>query len=54
MVTREVIDRDTGQVITPADYSQLGWLLITVALIGLVAPLATIALVQMSRFRTTD
>lgn len=54
VVTREVIDRDTGQVITPADYSQLGWLLITVALIGLVAPLATIALVQMSRFRTTD
>jgi len=54
LVTREVRDRGTGQIETAADYSQLGWLLIAVALIGLVLPLAAIALVQLSRFRTTD
>jgi formate-dependent nitrite reductase membrane component NrfD len=39
-------------VTTAADYSELGWLLITVALIGLVVPLLTIYIVQRSRFRT--
>jgi hypothetical protein len=38
-VTREVKDRSTGTVEVPADYSRLGWLLIMVALIGVVAPL---------------
>lgn len=54
LVTREVKDRATGTVQVPADYSQLGWLLITVALIAVLAPLMTVILVQKSRFRTTD
>ena len=54
VVTREVKDQATGAVQTPADYSQLGWLLITVALVGIVAPLLTVLLVQRSRFRTQD
>lgn len=54
VVTREVRDRATGQVEIPADYSQLGWLLIGVALLGLLLPLATIAAVQVSRFRTNE
>jgi hypothetical protein len=33
IVTREVKDQSTGTVQVPADYSQLGWLLITVALL---------------------
>ncbi len=52
IVTREVKDRTTGAVTTPADYSELGLLLITVALILVMLPLATVFLVQNSQFKT--
>ncbi|MEM9684947.1 MAG: hypothetical protein AAF942_16870, partial [Pseudomonadota bacterium] len=52
LVTREVKDRDTGAITVEADYSELGWLLIAVAVIGVVAPLVTVLLVQHSRLRT--
>ncbi len=51
-VTREVRDRTTGEVSVPADYGELGWLLITVAVIAVAAPLIAIALVQSSPLRT--
>ena len=51
-VTREVRDRTTGDVTVPADYSELGWLLISVAVIGVALPLMTIVLVQGSKLRT--
>jgi hypothetical protein len=51
-VTREIRDRVTDALQVPADYSELGWLLITVAVIAVVTPLLTIALVQHSRLRT--
>jgi hypothetical protein len=51
-VTREVRDRVADVVKTAADYSDLGWLLITVALIGLLAPLLTVVIVQHSPLRT--
>jgi BT1 family len=54
LVTREVKDRATGTIQTPADYSKLGWLLITVTLIGVLAPLLTVLLVQRSRLQTHD
>ena len=54
LVTREVKDRGTGALQSPADYSQLGWLLITVTLIGVLAPLLTVLLVQSSRLQTQD
>jgi len=54
LVTREVRDRDTGAITVPADYGQLGWLLITATVIGVVAPLATVWLVQRSRLRTAQ
>ena len=54
LVTREIKDRATGVVEVPADYSRLGRLLITVALIGAVAPLLTVFVVQKSRLRTRD
>ena len=51
-VTREVRDRVEDVVTTAADYSELGWLLITVALIGLLVPLLTVYIVQRSRLQT--
>ena len=51
-VTREVRDRATGAVDVPADYSELGGLLIVVALITVAIPLLTIALIQRSPLRT--
>ena len=53
-VTREVKNGATGAFEVPADYSQLGWLLISVALIGVLAPLLTVLVVQRSRLRTED
>mgnify|MGYP001824469038 FL=1 len=54
LVTREVRNQDSGLVEVLADYSALGWLLITVAVISVVAPLLTIVLVQRSPLRTRD
>jgi hypothetical protein len=53
-ITREIRDRVENIVTGAADYSELGWLLITVTLIGLLVPLLTVALVQRSRFHTTQ
>ncbi len=50
-VKREVKDAATGQITIPADYSELGQLLITVTIIGFVLPLITILIVKHSRFR---
>ena len=52
LVTREVRDRVTDAITTAADYSELGWLLIVVAMIGLIAPLLTILIIQSSPLRT--
>ena len=53
LVTCEVKDRATGAEVL-ADYSQLGWLLITVTLVGVSAPLMTVFVVQRSQLRTRD
>jgi hypothetical protein len=52
VVTREVRDRATGAVLAAADYSALGWLLITVVAIGVAVPLLTILIVQASPLST--
>lgn len=52
MVTREVKDRATGTVSVPADYANLGWLLIVVAVITVGVPLITIYVVQRSPLKT--
>ncbi len=54
LVTREVRDRSTGALEVPADYGLLGWLLITVALVSVLAPLLTILVVQRTMLRTTE
>ncbi len=51
-ITREVKDRVTNVIQSSADYSELGWLLISVTLIGFIAPLLTVYLVQRSPLRT--
>lgn len=52
LVTREVKDRATGVIQTPADYSELGLLLITVAIVGLLLPLVVILIVKRSSLRS--
>ena len=50
-VTRQV-KGPGGAIQTPADYSELGSLLLTVLLIGLVLPLASVLVVRLARWRT--
>src|SRR6185436_137626 len=50
-VTREVKDSASGQLVAPADYSELGALMITAMLIGLALPLLAILFAKMTRFR---
>jgi BT1 family len=52
VITREVRDRQIGTLEVPADYSELGVLLITASVITVVVPLGVIAAVQSSRWRT--
>jgi len=54
IVKRQVIDPETGAVLVPQDYSQLGWLLITVAVLTTAVPLVAVALVQRTRLRSAD
>jgi hypothetical protein len=51
VVTRQVKDAATGAVVTPADYSHLGELLIVQLVIGLVLPFAAILAVRALRLR---
>lgn len=52
LVTREVRDPATGVIKTPADYSELGILLMTVTTLGLVLPFLAILFVKTTRFRS--
>jgi hypothetical protein len=52
VVRREVRDPVTGGIEIAADYSELGWLLISAAVVSVAVPLAVIVIVQSSRFRT--
>ena len=51
VVTREVKDPGTGQVTAPADYGELGILLITVIAIGIALPFLAILFTRVTRFR---
>ncbi len=54
VVTREVRDRETGDVVVAADYGELGVLLITVGIVAVAAPLLAIFFIQRSRLRTDE
>ena len=51
-VTREVQDRETDTITVPADYSELDWLMMTVAALTFLLPLTAILLVKMTRLRS--
>jgi hypothetical protein len=52
VVAREVTDPASGRVEVPADYSELGSLMITAMLIGLLLPLAAVAMVKISPLKS--
>ncbi len=52
VVTREVRDQVTGAIHIPADYSQLGSLLVSQVLLGLALPFAAILFAQLTRFKS--
>lgn len=52
LVTREVKDPVSGVASVPADYSQLGDLMIAALAIGFVLPLVAVALVKVTRLRS--
>ena len=52
IVTREVRDGASGAIRVPADYSQLGDLLIIQVLLGLALPFAAILLMRLARLRS--
>ena len=54
LVTREVTDPVSGVVTIPENYDSLGWLLIVVMVVSLIAPLGTILVVQLTMFRTQE
>lgn len=51
-VTREVKDQATGAITVPADYSELGMLLIAANAVTLLLPAAAICLIGLTRLRT--
>jgi len=51
-VTREVTDRATGAISVPADYSELGWLMLTAMLLGLVVPVAAVLFIKFTRLKS--
>jgi MFS family permease len=52
VVTREVKDAASGAIQTPADYSQLGPLLIVQVLLGLALPFLAIMFAKLTRFKS--
>ncbi|MBS0553810.1 MAG: hypothetical protein JSS47_14995, partial [Proteobacteria bacterium] len=52
VVSRAVKDAATGAITTPANYGELGALLVTVTVLGLVLPLAAIALTRLLGLRS--
>jgi MFS family permease len=52
VVTREVRDQATGALQTPADYSQLGHLLMWQLVLGLALPFAAIVFAKATRFKS--
>ena len=51
-VTREVKDRASGEISVPADYGELGWLMWSAMLLGLLVPIAAVLLIRFSRLKS--
>ncbi len=52
IIAREVKDPVTKAVKIPADYSELGWLLMIATAIGFAVPMTAVAVVKLARLRT--
>jgi hypothetical protein len=52
IITREVRDSATGAIQVPADYSDLGMVLVVQAMLGLALPLVAILFARMTRFKS--
>ncbi len=53
-ITREVKDKVTDAILTTADYSELGILLITVTILTLVLPILFVIIIQKTKFKTSE
>ena len=51
-VTREVRDRSTDTISVPADYGELGLLMWSAMLLGLLVPIAAVLLIRISPFKS--
>jgi hypothetical protein len=51
-VTREVTDRATGEITVAANYSELGWLMLTALALGFVLPIAAVLMIRWTRLRS--
>ena len=54
VISREVIDTQSQEVLTRANYDDLDNLLISLMIITLFVPLTTIYLIQKTKFRSTE
>ena len=54
VVTREVKDKVTNAILTTADYSELGSLLIAVTILTLVLPILFVFIIQKTKFKTSE
>ncbi len=53
-VTREVKDKVTNTILTNADYSELGFILITVTALTLILPILFVLIVQKTKYNTSE
>ena len=53
-VTREVKDKITNELLSVADYSELGILLIVVTLLTLLVPIISVIIIQKTRLKTNE
>tara|TARA_Y100001980_G_C14543794_1_gene322674 strand:- start:655 stop:2271 length:1617 start_codon:yes stop_codon:yes gene_type:complete len=53
-ITREVKDKVTNAILTTADYSELGILLITVTLLTLIIPILFVVIIQKTKLKTSE
>ena len=54
IITREVKDKVSNAILTTADYSELGLLLITVTLLTLLIPIIFVNIIQKTKFKTNE
>ena len=54
VISREVVDADSKEILTKANYDNLDNLLISLMVITLVIPIATIYGIQKTKFKSTE